>query len=142
MSRPHKLTKKEYAQFYECLRLSSGMISTAAKKFGINRQTVFNRMHEDPDFAQGIEDVKESVKDFGEAALLTKIKEGDTSAIIFFAKTQLKDRGYCERVEISGKDGEAIETNNRNTTTVVNMTLDEINKEIDRLDKLNNEESE
>lgn len=140
MSRhPYKFFKKDYGQFYECLRLSSGMISTAAKKFGINRQTVLNRMKEDPEFAQGVEDVKESIRDFGEAALLTKIKEGDTSAIIFFAKTQLKDRGYCERVEISGKDGDAIETNNRNTTTLVNMTMDEINEEIGRLDKLNGE---
>ena len=34
------------------------------------------------------------------------MKEGDTTMIIFYAKTQMKDRGYTERKEITGKDGE------------------------------------
>ena len=28
--------------------------------------------------------------------------------LIFYAKTQMKDRGYTERKEITGKDGEAL----------------------------------
>ena len=33
------------------------------------------------------------------------MKEGDTTMIIFYAKTQMKNRGYTERSEITGKDG-------------------------------------
>ena len=36
------------------------------------------------------------------------MKEGDTTMIIFYAKTQMKDRGYTERREITGKDGESL----------------------------------
>ena len=33
------------------------------------------------------------------------MKEGDTTMLIFYAKTQMKDRGYNERQEITGADG-------------------------------------
>ena len=36
------------------------------------------------------------------------MKEGDTTMIIFYAKTQMKDRGYTERQEITGKDGASL----------------------------------
>ena len=40
--------------------------------------------------------------------ILKKMKEGDTTMIIFYAKTQMKDRGYTERKEITSKDGEEL----------------------------------
>ena len=45
-------------------------------------------------------------KDAAEALILKKMKDGDTSMLIFYAKTQMKDRGYVERKELVGKDGQ------------------------------------
>jgi hypothetical protein len=39
---------------------------------------------------------------------MRKIREGDTAAIIFASKTQLKDRGYIERQELTGADGDKL----------------------------------
>ena len=38
--------------------------------------------------------------DFAESSLYKQIKDGNTSATIFFLKTQAKRRGYIEKQEI------------------------------------------
>jgi hypothetical protein len=43
-----------------------------------------------------------------EDALVEKIKDKDTTAIIFACKTKLKKRGYVERQEITGADGKKV----------------------------------
>jgi len=42
--------------------------------------------------------------------LYKRIEGGDTTAIIFYLKTQAKERGYVERTqqEITGRDGGAV----------------------------------
>jgi len=55
--------------------------------------------------------LKEYKKDFIESKLIKLINEGDTAATIFAAKTQLKDRGYIERQEITGADGNELNFN-------------------------------
>ena len=68
--------------------------------------TYYRWYNEDPDFKEKADDIKELQKDFAESLILKKMKEGDTTMLIFYAKTQMKDRGYTERKEITGKDGE------------------------------------
>lgn len=68
--------------------------------------TYYRYYKEDPAFREKADDIKELQKDFAESLILKKMKEGDTTMIIFYAKTQMKDRGYTERREITGKDGE------------------------------------
>ena len=90
----------------DALNKSSGIVASACKAAGISRFTFYKWLKEDSDFAEKVEDIKELQKDFAEALILKKMKEGDTTMIIFYAKTQMKDRGYTERKEITGKDGE------------------------------------
>jgi len=40
-----------------------------------------------------------------ESKLYSKALAGDTTSMIFFLKTQGKKRGYIERQEITGEDG-------------------------------------
>lgn len=97
----------------EALKSSLGIISNACIKCNISRPTFYRWFHEDERFRAAVDDVIETQKDFVEGNLLKKIKDGDTSCIIFYCKTRLKERGYAERVEITGDNGGPIaaETN-------------------------------
>ena len=100
------LTDKE--RMLEELNKTSGIVSSACKAAGISRMTFYRWYNEDPDFKEKVDDVKELQKDFCEALILKKMKDGDTTMLIFYAKTQMKDRGYTERRELVGRDGEAL----------------------------------
>lgn len=90
------------------LEKSAGIVATACKAANISRFTFYNWMKKDAAFEEKVDDILEAQKDFVEAQILKKIKEGDTTMTIFYAKTKMKDRGYVERHEVTGLDGSAI----------------------------------
>lgn len=91
--------------FLTQLEQSFGLVATTCRKVGISRSTYYKWRKDDSQFADRADEVKELKKDAVEALILKKMKDGDTSMLIFYAKTQMKDRGYVERTEIVGKDG-------------------------------------
>ena len=97
---------QEKADLLQALGNTSGIVSSACKAANVSRMTYYRWYNEDPEFREKADDIKELQKDFAESLILKKMKEGDTTMIIFYAKTQMKDRGYTERKEITGKDGE------------------------------------
>ncbi|MBO5874387.1 MAG: hypothetical protein J6Q35_05080 [Rikenellaceae bacterium] len=99
---------QEKEDLLRALANTSGIVASACKAANISRMTYYRWYNEDPDFREKADDVKELQKDFAESLILKKMKEGDTTMLIFYAKTQMKDRGYTERKEITGKDGEAL----------------------------------
>lgn len=99
---------QEKADLLQALANTSGIVASACKQANISRMTYYRWYNEDPEFREKADDVKELQKDFAESLILKKMKEGDTTMLIFYAKTQMKDRGYTERKEITGKDGEAL----------------------------------
>ena len=92
-------------KFLEQLEKSFGLVATTCRKVGISRSTYYKWRKDDSQFADKADEVKELQKDAAEALILKKMKDGDTAMLIFYAKTQMKDRGYVERTEVVGKDG-------------------------------------
>ena len=87
---------------------SLGNISHTCTKSGISRQTFYNWIDTDAEFAAAIDNAKEAAIDMVETALFKQIQEGNTACIIFYLKTKAKHRGYIERQELTGKDGAEI----------------------------------
>jgi hypothetical protein len=101
-------------RFLEILKQSRGIISSACESVDMSRQTYYNWLAADPDFAVAVDEVQESMIDFVESKLMQKINgiecmtdKGDVyelppsdTAIIFFLKTKGKKRGYVEKSEI------------------------------------------
>lgn len=91
----------------EAMEKSLGVVTTAAKLAGISRQSHYDWLKEDPDYAFAISETGEVALDYAESQLHKQIGEGQPASTIFYLKTKGKKRGYVERQEITGKDGES-----------------------------------
>lgn len=89
----------------EALKKTLGNVSKACETVGISRGHFYEWVKEDEAFAQSLKDVREKTVDIAETALQKLIQEGNPTAIIFYLKTQAKDRGYREGMEHTGPDG-------------------------------------
>lgn len=92
----------------EELEKSHGVISTACQNSGISRGTFYNWKESDEEFRIAVEEINENAIDYVEGKLFSLIDGKDTASTIFFLKTRGKKRGYIERTELSGPDGDPI----------------------------------
>lgn len=76
-----------------------GNVAATCEAANIGRRTFYLWKETDPEFAEAIKDLDESLLDFAESKLMEKVQDGDLTAIIFTLKTKGKDRGYVERTE-------------------------------------------
>ena len=90
----------------EALEKTLCIVTGSCKMVGISRNTHYRWLKEDPEYALAVEELEDVVLDFAESQLHVQIKEGSVPATIFLLKTRGKKRGYVERQEITGADGE------------------------------------
>lgn len=89
-------TQKTFLKVYDAVM---GNVSIACQQANIGRGTYYYWMKGNPSFKKNVENLKEGMIDFAESKLMQEIKNGNTTAILFFLKTQGKERGYVERME-------------------------------------------
>lgn len=99
MSKSNKIQHTKKA-LIEALEKSLGVVTTACKLVGVNRSTFYQYVKDDPEFAEAVKDIEEVTIDFAESQLHKQIKDGNTTATIFYLKTKGKKRGYVEKTEI------------------------------------------
>lgn len=110
-------------QMINAIRQTRGLVTVAARMLGCDPNTVRNYIRRHPTVAQALEEERERMTDLAELALFNRIQAQDAWAVCFYLKTQGKGRGYVERQEITGKEGEAIET--RSTPDLSKLTPEE-----------------
>jgi hypothetical protein len=79
---------------------AEGNLTQAAKNLGCARGTVYKYINDFATVKAAFEDVNERTIDMVEGQLMTQVKRGNMTAIIFYLKTKAKHRGYVERQEI------------------------------------------
>ena len=99
-------------QIADAIRNARGFVTAAAQELGCSRRTVYRYLKKFAGAQESLEDAREKRHDFVENQLMKAVDKGNITAIIFYLKTQCKERGYVERYqqEITGKDGGPIQT--------------------------------
>ncbi len=85
-----------------------GNISAVARRFKVDRSSVQELIGKRPALQQVLRDAREGRLDDAEDSLDRAVLEAQGWAVCFILKTLGKSRGYVERHEITGKDGDAI----------------------------------
>lgn len=96
------------AQIIEALHSVNGMIYLAARKLGCAPNTIYNRMAKNATIKQAVEDSRGELVDISEQKLRIAVMNGEPWAVALVLKTLGKKRGYVERQEVTGADGEAM----------------------------------
>lgn len=84
------------------------MVYLAARALQCSPQTIYNYRDKYPDVARAIEQSRGELVDTAELALKRAVLAGEAWAVCFALKTIGRNRGYSERHEISGIEGEPI----------------------------------
>ena len=84
----------------EALEKSLGVVTTACKIVDCNRSTFYKYYNNDSNFRESVDELQNLTLDFAESQLHKQIKDGNTTATIFYLKTKGKRRGYIERKEV------------------------------------------
>ena len=95
-------------QLLIALEQSLGVVTTACRKVGVGRTTFYEYCKKDEEFKKQVDDIENIALDFVESKLHQQIAENNTTATIFYLKTKGKHRGYVERQELTGKEGQPI----------------------------------
>ena len=91
----------------EAIKEARGFVTVAASKLGCSRTSMYVYLKRFATAQTAIEDEREKRHDFVESKLMKAIDNDNITAMIFYLKTQCKDRGYVERYqqEITGSGG-------------------------------------
>lgn len=99
------LTVKQLA---EAIEKCGGNVAEAARSLKVTRWALQKRIANNKELQQLVADAREETVDLAESMAKQQIREGNTAMIIFTLKTLGKERGYVERQEITGKDGDIL----------------------------------
>ncbi|QDP64654.1 MAG: hypothetical protein Unbinned4585contig1001_18 [Prokaryotic dsDNA virus sp.] len=93
-------------QIKDSLIKAGGFVSIACKSLKCTRKTIYNYIDKYPQLKDVVKDIREQYLDVAEAALIKNVKDGKTTDIIFYLKTQGKKRGYVEKSELDITSGD------------------------------------
>ena len=71
-----------------------GNITAVAQTLRCSRETVYKRLRQSEELRDRLSEAREAALDRAEQFLFEKCEAGDTTALIFFLKTQGRSRGY------------------------------------------------
>jgi hypothetical protein len=98
-------TEQHKKAMLDALEKSLGVVTSACKTVGIGRTTHYLWLQEDKEYKAAVDELSDVAIDFAESQLHKQIKEGNSTATIFFLKTKGKKRGYVERQEVDVSSG-------------------------------------
>jgi hypothetical protein len=98
-------TIKNKIKMLESLEIHKNIVTLSAKAAGIARETHYDWMRKDAEYAEKVNALNDTAIDWVENKLYQLIESGDTTATIFYLKSKGRQRGFNERIQLdhSGK---------------------------------------
>jgi hypothetical protein len=88
---------------------SGGIVTAICRRLNVSRPTFYTLMKKSPTVRDALDNEREGMKDMAESSLMRQIQDGNTTATIFYLKTQARDRGYVERVQVDDWQTEIVD---------------------------------
>lgn len=89
----------------EAIKGTGGIISSIARRLDVDWHTAEIHINKWPSTVQAFKDEREAVKDLAESTVISAIKNGDVGMAKWILSVLAKNRGFGEKVEISGAEG-------------------------------------
>jgi len=96
------------AQIIDAVKSVNGMVYLAARQLGCSPQAIYKRMAKSHLIKQAVDDSRGELIDISEQKLRIAVMNGEPWAVAMVLKTIGKSRGYVERQEVTGADGDKI----------------------------------
>jgi len=112
-------TRVKKASMLKALKQTLGVVTPAAERSRITRQEHYNWMKSDPVYREAVEDMDDIGLDFTESKMFKGIQDGDASLIKYHLSTKGRKRGYAQRQEVTGADGEPLVPPSPNGDSIV-----------------------
>jgi hypothetical protein len=103
------MAQRTNAQIITAIRDSRGLIAVAARKLGVSRRTIYNRMEKSEEIREALDEARDFVLDVGQAKLYQAVEAGESWAVQYLLNTLGKERGFTTRAEVTGKGGGPIQ---------------------------------
>jgi transposase-like protein len=101
-----KMYKKEH--ILEAIKDSGAIVSTIARRLGCRWTTAKKYIQKWEETKRAFADEEETVLDMAESVLFGAVKDHDIQAAKWLLSKKAKARGYSDRIEHTGIDGEEI----------------------------------
>ena len=131
------MKERTHEQIVQALEASAGIVSIAAQKLGIHRNTLHRWMREDEQLAEAAQLIEEDRLDLAETGLIAKLKAKEWPAIQYYLTCKGKKRGYGFQVAVTGKDGGPVRTTSEPEIDFSKLTDDEIRQYLALVEKGN-----
>lgn len=96
-------------QFINAIPGTGGIISTIARRVGCSWHTAQKHINAMPTVLAVYQDECEGITDLAETTIVKAIQGGDVGTARWYLSTKGKQRGYGERLELTGAEGKPIE---------------------------------
>jgi hypothetical protein len=107
-------------QVIAAIKGSAGIKATIARRLDVSRWTIDNYLKRWKAAQLAYDEECEGIIDLAETVLIKNIQDGDTTDAKWYLSRKGRHRGYVERQEVTGRDGEPV------TIAVVNVDTDKL----------------
>jgi len=97
------------AEMVAALQEAHGLVLVAATRLGCSTDTIYRRADRFASVRNALQSARDEIIDLAEAKLYQAVQAGEPWAIALVLRTLGRKRGYVERQEITGANGQPLE---------------------------------